>query len=805
MTSWSLVYEGFDPGQEGRRETLCTLGNGYFATRGAAPESSAGGVHYPGTYLAGGYNRLESEVAGRVIENEDLANMPNWLPLTFRAPGVDWFSLDAVEIRSYRQELDLRSGVLIRVFAFRDAKGRDTKVVERRLVHMARPHLAALETVVIPENWSGALEVQSGLDGEVTNAGVERYKALNGKHLEVLEAGPTGAQTLFVKVRTVQSRIEVAEAVRTEVYVSGKRVEMERETHQEGGRVWQTFKIEARQGEAVNIEKTLALHTSRDHAISECGLQARKEISRTPRFEALLRDHARAWDQLWRRFDLEIEPETGKDGEGRIGAILHLHLFHLLQTSSPHTMDLDVGVPPRGWHGEAYRGHIMWDELFIFPILNLRLPEITRSLIKYRHRRLGEARAAAREAGFRGAMYPWQSGSDGREESQRIHLNPNSGEWIPDNSRRQRHVNSAIAYNVWNYYQATGDVEFLSFCGAEMLLEIARFWASIATYNPELDRYEIHGVMGPDEFHEGYPDSDQGGLSNNAYTNVTAVWSLCRALESLGHVPPQRREELLRKLELTPDELGHWEDISRKMVIPFHDGGVISQFEGYERLKEFDWEGYREKYGDIHRLDRILKAEDDTPDRYKASKQADVLMLFYLFSSEELSGLFERLGYELTPEMIPKNIDYHSQRTSHGSTLSWVVHSWVLARADRPHYWELFQQALHSDVEDIQGGTTSEGIHLGAMAGTVDFMQRISTGVETREDVLWFNPYIPEPLARLRLNLRYRGHSLQVCVTRNSFKLTSDPARAAPIRVGVGGEVFELEPGSAQEWPLSKK
>ena len=128
----------------------------------------------------------------------------------------------------------------------------------------------------------------------------------------------------------------------------------------------------------------------------------------------------------------------------------------------------------------------------------------------YRYRRLGEARAAAREAGFRGAMFPWQSGSEGKEETQRVHLNPLSGRWEPDLSRNQRHVNAAIFYNIWHYFQATQDLAFLRDYGAEMMLEIARFWASIAHFNPDRERYEIHGVMGPDEFHEKYPGADGG-------------------------------------------------------------------------------------------------------------------------------------------------------------------------------------------------------------------------------------------------------------------------------------------------------
>jgi hypothetical protein len=142
----------------------------------------------------------------------------------------------------------------------------------------------------------------------------------------------------------------------------------------------------------------------------------------------------------------------------------------------------------------------------------------------------------------------------------------------------------------------------------------------------------------------------------------------------------------------------------------------------YEDLAELDWDTYRSRFGDISRLDRIPEEENDTPNAYKASKQADVLMLFYLLSSDELAGIFDRLGYEFESDMIRRTIDYYLQRTSHGSTLSRVVHSWVLARSDRERSWKFYEAALRSDLDDLQGGTTAEGIHLGAMAGTVDLL-----------------------------------------------------------------------------------
>lgn len=798
---WLFSYEGFEPEREGLREALCTLGNGYFATRGAAPESEADDTHYPGTYLAGGYNRLKTDLAGRVVENEDLVNMPNWLPLTFRLEGGDWFNPRAVRLLEYRQVLDMARGLLLRTVRFEDRKGRRTRVEQRRFVHMRDKHFAGQELVLVAENWSGRLQVRSALDGRVVNGGVPRYRQLNCKHLRSLVTEEVDAETLLLEVETVQSRLEVAEAARTRLYLDGQPARARRGLATEDGYLAHDFTLELREGQRLAVEKVVTLYSSRDHAVSEAAMEALHAVARAPeRFEELVTTHVRAWSHLWRRSDLDMtlaEPN-------HIHTTLRLHIFHLLQTVSPHTIDQDVGVPARGWHGEAYRGHVFWDELFVFPFFNLRLPALTRALLRYRHRRLRRAREAAREAGFRGAMYPWQSGSDGREESQLLHLNPRSGRWVPDVTSLQRHINAAIAYNIWQYYQATADSEFLYFYGAEMLLELARFWASMARWNPQLRRYEIHGVMGPDEYHTGYPDRAEPGLDNNSYTNLMAVWVLCKGLKVLQLLPGERRDELLETLQLGPAELAHWDDVSRKMRLVFHSDGVLSQFEGYEQLQEFDWEAYRQRYADIQRLDRILEAEGDSPNRYKLSKQADVLMLFYLFSSEELRELFEHLGYAFDPDMIPRTVEYYLRRTSHGSTLSGVVHSWVLARTDRPRSWKLFAEALRSDISDVQGGTTPEGIHLGAMSGTVDLMQRGYTGIEVRGDVLHFNPNLPEGMQRLKFTLRYRRSMVEVEITQDKLVLNSRWPSTTPLEFALRGERHQLLPCETREFPIAR-
>jgi len=799
---WVLVYDGFNPEQEGLREALCALGNGLFVTRGAAEEADADGVHYPGTYHAGGYNRLTSEIAGHTVVNEDLVNFPNWLPIRVDAEDGEspLFATDALLL--YRQELHLRDGVLLRRYRVRDAQGRVTAVESRRLVSMFSPHHAAIQYTVTPENWSGTLRIRAELDGSVTNTGVPRYRQLATHHLRLLNSGGVAPEGCYLVVETNHSRIQVALAARTRIFRDDQHAEAERRMIGERtSRVGEELRAHVGAGESIRIEKVVAIYSSRDRGIAEPGTEARLAIADAPDFHVLLERHRTAWLALWRRYDIEIGT-PGSTALAREQLILRLHIFHLLQTISQHTVDLDVGAPARGLHGEAYRGHVFWDELFIFPFFNFRTPVITRSLLLYRYYRLDAARDLARAAGYSGAMYPWQSSSDGREATQQLHLNPLSGLWGPDYSHLQRHVNGAIVYNLWRYWQVTGDLGFLLHYGAEMMLEIARFWASIAHFNAQRGRYEIHGVMGPDEYHEHYPDSQSGGVNNNAYTNVLAVWCLMRALDMIDIVGQSRRAELIAHVGLDEHELRRWDDISHRMFIPFHGDRIISQFEGFELLEEFDWEGYRARYGNIERLDRILRAENDSTDHYQVCKQADVNMLFYLFEKDQLRGLFERLGYAFDDTLIQRNISYYMQRTAHGSTLSRMVFASMIHELDCNEGCRLFFDALRSDVDDVQKGTTAEGIHLGAMAGTVAIVLHRYAGFHLDARGPAFLPDVPERLEHLRFRVHWQTRWLDVDLTPDRLRITADQDQPEPIPVRVRHQPFAVLPGATVEVAL---
>ncbi|MEQ4206921.1 glycosyl hydrolase family 65 protein [Actinopolymorpha sp. B9G3] len=799
MKGFSLTYDGFDPPGEGLREALTSTGNGYLCTRGAAEWEDADGVHYPATYAHGGYNRETTIMGGLPVLNEDLVNLPNWLVLKLRIEGGEAIRLADVELINYRHELDIRHTMVVRELRFRDHDGRVTSLRSRRFVSMADVHHAGIEWTLTPENWSGRVEVVSALDGRVTNHGVARYQQLEGRHLDPVSPRTFGPEVIALKVQTRQSNLYVSEGARTRVFDdSGEPISVERSLYQMEDYIQQVLGFDVHQGSPTRLEKMVTFFNSRDPATSDTLERAGTSARRYKDFGEALERHTSAVTELWCACDLDVP------GDDRVQFLLRLHIGHVFQVCSHHTADLDTGVPARGLNGEAYRGHVFWDELYVYPFLNYRMPEVTRSLLMYRYRRLGEAQAAARESGLRGAMYPWQSGSDGKEETQRIHLNPLSGRWEPDLSHNQRHVNAAIFYNIWHYFLATGDRAFLGDYGAEMMLEIARFWASMAQFNPERGRYEIHGVMGPDEFHEKYPGAHEGGLRNNAYTNVMVAW-LCRlAQEVLSLLPASRVDALRGRLGLRDEELSRWEDMSRRMFVPFHDDGIISQFEGYEHLEELDWDAYRAKYTNIQRMDRILRAEGDDPNRYKVAKQADTVMLFFLFSAEELKAIFDRLGYPYAEETAHRNIVYYDQRTSHGSTLSYVTHAGVLAEYDPVSSWERFRVALESDVCDVQGGTTQEGIHMGVMSGTLDLVQRGYAGTQIRNGVLYFAPRLPRQLERLRFSMQFRGTPLRVEFAEGHLTLSvHSEGVSRPIRVGVGDVIHELCPGDQRTFVLS--
>jgi HAD superfamily hydrolase (TIGR01509 family) len=762
--SWSITYHGYNQEKERSREALLAVGNGYFGVRGAMEETAANKINYPGTYMAGMYNRLITKVADRDVENEDFVNLPNWLPVSFKINDEAWFDPNKATILNITRKIDFKDAILSRELLVEDEQGRKTAIRSKRIASIHNNLLAALQYELEPINYTANITLRSGIDGAIINSGVDRYKSLSSKHLEPVKQGVENDK-LFVLVKTNQSNHQIAEVARHRLFMDENLITSQAETHFEDGKAFASYSLDIHSGQKLRLEKTVAICSDKEHFVDDALASAFLAIKSAPDFKKLCSDNSAAWAKLWEEMDIQIE------GDRWSQKLIRLHLFHLLISVSPFNQQLDASITARGLHGEAYRGHIFWDELYILPLYDMHLPEVAKSMLMYRYRRLDEARKYAAQHGYQGAMFPWQSGSDGREETQVVHLNPLTGEWGDDHSSLQRHVSLAIAYNVWDYYWITNDLTFLKKFGARLIFEICRFWASKTKYNDQIGRFHISGVMGPDEFHEHLPGTEKGGLTDNAYTNIMVAWLFGKAQE-INSLLKNSNETLA---DFSEEEINKWKEIASKLNLITNQEGIIAQFDGYFDLQELDWESYRKKYGNIYRMDRILKAEGKSPDAYKLAKQADTLMTFYNLNKTEVDQLLQQMGYQLPEDYLRKNLEYYLQRTSHGSTLSRVVHARLAAMTgDHELSWNLYQDALTSDYNDIQGGTTGEGIHAGVMAGTVLIALNTYAGLNYREEQLSLNPELPIAWKSIRFRLTFKGVHYRFDINHNQIRILAN-------------------------------
>jgi beta-phosphoglucomutase family hydrolase len=810
--SWRITYADFNDKIERSRESLLTVGNGFFGTRGALEECDDNGKCYPGTYVAGLYNRLESKVGDRMTTNEDFVNAPNWISVRFRAvPSITaannttaWIDPSNCEDLEIERWLDLKEGTLRKTMIVTDENNGKYRVLSSRCVSMAQPHLAALQYSITPLTSDTIIEIESRLDGSKFNNGVPRYRELCSQHLLPSKIDVDG-DYLYLSTRTNQSQIEIVEVAHHRVTLNdfvnnaepGSEAEAVPVTWNQvlyANQAATSARVSVKKGQTLTLEKFVGLATSKESSSPEdAAISASKACST---FSDLHLAHRKAWNALWEKVDVKV------DGDRFAQKILRLHAYHLLATASPLSGNLDAAIPARGLHGEAYRGHIFWDEIFILPWYNLYFPEVTRACTRYRINRLDAARQYAKEHSYRGAMFPWQSGSEGIEETPTVHINPISGKWGPDYSSFQRHVSLAIAFNLWMYGEMTGDTSFMEQEGTELFFEICRFWVSRAEFSSSTNRYHIRNVMGPNEFHEHAKNCPGGGLIDNGYTNMMTAWLLEAGVGLFHSITNSSQDsstarEVIARLGITPEEVHLWHTISNTLNLVIKDG-VISQFEGFFDLLPLNFDEYRARYGNISRMDRVLKSENKTPDHYQVSKQADTLMAFYVLGLKKVEDILMQLGYGefVDSGLLRRNYEYYLPRTSHGSTLSKIVHA-DLAQfmGEEGLSFDLYTEALYSDYKDVQGGTTGEGIHTGVMAASLWVALTRFAGVDFSGEILAIQPLLPKQWNSISGSFTYKGNAIWYTVSKESVTLKVVSKDGNPYPVRVGGSVIQCIPG----------
>ena len=783
--AWRLVYSKFDAKKEKHTESLTAIGNGFFVTRGAFEENALAKHHYPGTYAHCVYNTLSSKVGDKTVSNEDLVNLPNWLATRVLIDGKK-LEFNEKTIEKYHKELNLKTGIFKKKITIKQ-NGKITEIFSERFVSMKRKDVAAINYAIVPINYDANIEILTGIDGEISNENVERYKELSKTHLEKHEVkNYPEDNTISLQTTTSQSRINILMYSKHVAFLDGKKMNMAREIVIENNKaIYHKININAKKKQKIEIKKIISLNISQS-ALSSNVEDVKKLNTDKFSYEKLKEEHEKEFSSYWQEADIEVE------GDETIQRLIRLHSYHLFITASKNTIDLDTSVPARGLHGEAYRGHIFWDEVYIFPFYFLNFPEIARSLLMYRFKRLENARKYARENGYKGAMFPWQSGSTGKEETQSLHLNPLTGKWGKDLSRLQRHISIAVAYNFLRYTEHTNDIAFLKKHGAETIFEILRFFVSIAKLAENTCRYHITGVMGPNEFHETSMNENEKipGLPDNAYTNFMVAWLMQKGVEILSQYD---LNDIKKKLGITDEEIKEWINMSKRMYLPVNNN-IIEQYANFFSLKKLDFEKYKIKYKNIGRLDRILRSEKKDPSDYQISKQADLLMIPYLLNEEEYQIVFKNLGYEFD---LQKHYTEYEKRTSHGSTLSFVVHAYLANKLQNKDEKRMFQKSLLADYEDLQGGTTKEGIHTGLMAGTLRHVVECYAGLSFLNDKIALNPNLSNSnLTSIKFSFFFRKVKYVVCVSSKDIKISASKKVTAliyneEVSLGSASKVFK--------------
>lgn len=785
--SWHLDYYGQYQGKRNYgQEAMLTIGNGFLGLRGAYVEAQADADNYPGLYVAGVYNQNTTTINGREVVNEDLVNLPNAQALAVGIDHENPFKIQQRNIRDIYRSLDLKTGQLTTTLMVGLSTGHQLMVQATKVADMHNWHRFTIRYAVTPLNFAGSLQVTATIDGSVINGNVARYAQFDQHHFEVTGMASAANQALLTGT-TKTSNVQFV--IGSQLTSPQQDVTNQVVTTTAAKSLKQTVDLEVQPGQTYMVDKNVTIFTSRESERSALEDLTWAELSASS-YADTAQSTAAFYQKVWQQADFKIAGDTISQKLSRV------NVFHLFVTGTALASDqLDASVGARGLHGEAYRGHVFWDEMFVMPFYAMQAPKIARAMLCYRYRRLDAARTYAASEGYQGAMYPWQSGMKGDEQSQFVHLNPLTNQWDPDESRRQRHVSLAVAYNVWLYWHLNQDQAFMQDYGLEMLLSIAKFWLSMTQYDAETKRYHIAGVMGPDEFHERYPNRDAEGLTDNAYTNMMVAW----LFKLIGQLRPQFSDAVFQaaaeKADFALTDLEQLNKVRRRLTLVINDQGIIGQFAGYFALPTLNFDSYRQKYGDISRLDRILKAEGKTPDAYQVAKQADTLMAFFLLDRATLDGVIQDMGYQLPKDYFAQNLQFYLDRTTHGSTLSRIVYA-VLTRlvGRRDQSWKLFHQALFSDYYDIQGGTTAEGIHLGVMGAVLNVEMTLYGGVALLGDVVRFEPRLPSRWRNVQYHLQFQGTGIAVQVAHHQLKLTADQ----DLTVQVGTKMVPLKANEQQ-------
>lgn len=721
MKDWMIEEIGYD------RELISTngnkflIGNGYLGIRGTLQEYEKS--EFPAINLAGIYDQVGD------AWREPL-NAPNALYTYLQFEG-EKYRLPEVLPSFHSISLDYRHGIFYRNTRWSTLKG-EIEVKAERFASLDEKHLLAMKYSIHTE-CDGEIKLFTGVDGDVWD--------INGPHYDEMLLSNTNHYIEAVGItHESKDRVCVCEAYCTD-FPSQEQFSIV------GRKLLRVLSFYAKAGMTYNLYKWASIYTSKDSPYYNEKAINLVADAKAEGYESVLEKHKAEWEKKWSISEVIIE------GDDASMEALNYSTYHLHCIAPRHADNLSIAA--RGLSGQTYKGAIFWDtEMFMLDFFLFTEPVVAKSLLKYRIDTLGGAKKKAKSYGYQGAFYAWESQEGGYDACSDYNVTDvftgrQMRTYFKD---KQIHISAAVVYGIMRYVDYTGNYDLLCEGGIEVILECARFYYDLLVKKVHLDRYELHDVIGPDEYHER--------VNNNIYTNRMAKYtfeSAIRVIKLISELDGKTKKlKEQYNLELL---LGMFEDANSKLYIPLADvnTGIIEQFDGYGKLEEV---GLEELKGRLLHEKEYWGGAYGIASHTKIIKQADVVTILNLFSQE------------YADEILLKNWEYYEPRTEHGSSLSACMYAMLACKCNMPEKaYPLFLKSASADLSGhgkqwagliYIGGThpaSSGGAYMTAIEGFA--------GIHQKDGVLIASPKLPSNWKSLKCKVIYHGDLYQIEVKKD--------------------------------------
>ena len=755
---------GWDPAQVRGYESILSIGNGRFGQRANFEEAYSGetlrgsylaGIYYPDKTRVGWWKNGYPEYFAKVL------NATNWIGIDVKIGG-EILDLNRVKaVHDFLWEMNMRDGVLSRKFRVELQNGVLVEVVSERFCSMLRQETAAIRFEVKIIGFSKGHPAESNISlSPYLDAGVKNEDSnWDDAFWRIHKVESDAAGSTLALASTEKTNFHTATGMTCHAFVSsaeGGKTVLSGVPFEMNSKAGHRFESAIRVAHSVVLEKFVGISTSLHHAEDSMSDQAvnSAKSARDVGFDALKREHAEAWSEIWKNGDIVI------DGDVASQQAIRFNIFHLNQTYRGDDSRLNIG--PKGFTGEKYGGASYWDtEAYCLPFyLAGHDDSVAKQLLLYRHNHLEKAIENAAKLGFKdgAGLYPMVT-MNGEE----CH-----NEW--EITFEEIHRNGAMVYAIWNYVNYSGDADYIRTHGFEVILAVARFWAQRLQWSVDKSAYVMLGVTGPNEY--------ENNVNNNWYTNYLSAWCLTYATECAGWLETEHGndwERLMHKWSITPQEVVRWKELASAVFLPQLKGTrVFLQQDGFmdkEQLSVKDLNPAERPINQHWSWDRILRSI--------FIKQADVLQGLYFF--------WDHFDFQTHRE----NYEFYEPKTVHESSLSPCVHAIMAVRLNKmSDAYDHYLRTSRLDLDDYNK-EVYQGLHITSMAGTWLSVVEGFGGFRVVHGVPTFDGKLPQAWQALSFKLLFRGRLLQVHVTSSNteVKLLAGPG----LEVKIKGELHQLE------------